>query len=349
MKITTITSIATTYLLIGCSPKLTTEMTTQALEPKATSEVMILGHKDTIPTEARSIGTLKIKSRLSSLQKSYTRILNLAVKETAQRGGNMLVVDYSDMEKNTLKGTMAYFDGETNSALTLSPNRVKQLLVMGTQQNQPALQTMSKEQEQKEQPDSTIKAASFEDESSYFGIKEDKDSRKGVIKLSGGPMWTTSKFYLTNDGSDYLSNVRGTAFDLSLHSIEDLWGYGFDLYGSQTKVTIGNYWHNTSTSYNFFYAGPNLVMGGTFAKHFYADISAGIGMGYYHDSGSDEIGFGMRESVGLGVMLNDRFSVGIDAAMLMATFQRPDGFNLPDNESYGLKFATVMLTLRAHL
>lgn len=362
-------------LMVGCAPKITTEMTTQALEPKATSQVMILGHRDTIPNEARSIGQLKIKSRHSSLQKNYTRILNLAVKETAQRGGNMLVVDHSEMEKNTLKGTMAYYDGEINSALTISPKRIKNLLAMGIQQNQSPIQAMSKEQEQmvkqrqeeaaqqemnkystlaeveeqKDVQDTTIQESSFEDASSYFDVEKEKDSRKGVIKISGGPMWTLSKMYLSNDGRDYISNARGTAFDLSIHSIGDLWGYGFDLYGSQTSLSIGNYFNTSKVSYNFFYAGPSLVMGGTFAQHFYADLSVGIGMGYYHDSGSDEVGFGMRESVGLGVMLNNHFSVGIDAAIQMATFKRPEGFNQPENEAYGFKCATVMLTLRTHL
>lgn len=362
-------------LMVGCAPKITTEMTTQALEPKATSQVMILGHRDTIPNEARSIGQLKIKSRHSSLQKSYTRILNLAVKETAQRGGNMLVVDHSDMEKNTLKGTMAYYDGETNSALTISPKRIKNLLAMGIQQNQSPIQAMSKEQEQmvkqrqeetaqqemgkystltqtkeqEERQDTTIEDSSFEDSSDYFDIKEENEKRKGVIKISGGPMWTLSKMYLSYDGRDYISNARGTAFDISIHSMGDLWGYGFDLYGSQTDLSIGNYFNTSKLSYNFFYAGPNIVMGGTFAQHFYIDLCVGAGIGYYHDSASDDLGFGMRESLGLGVMLNNRFSIGIDAAILMTTFKRPEEFDQPENEAYGFKCATVMLTLRAHL
>lgn len=367
--------IVAASLMVGCAPKITTEMFTQALAPKATNQIMILGAKDTIPDEARAIGQIKINSRHSSLRKNYTKILNLAVKETAQQGGNILVVDHSDMEKNTLKGTMAYYEGETNSALTISPRRIKCLLAMGIQQNQSPIRAISKEQEQmvkqrqeetaqqemnkystlaevgdkEEQQDTTIQDSSFEDASDYFDIKEENEKRKGVIKISGGPMWTLSKMYLSYDGSDYFTSARGTAFDLSIHSIGDLWGYGFDLYGSQTNLSIGNYFKTSKESYNFIYAGPNLVMGGTFAQHFYADLSVGIGIGYYHDSGSDDVGFGMRESVGLGVMLNNHFSVGIDAAIQMATFKRPEGFNQPENEAYGFKCATVMLTLRTHL
>ncbi|UKK50584.1 porin family protein [Prevotella sp. E13-17] len=367
--------IVAASLMVGCAPKITTEMTTQALAPKATNQIMILGAKDTIPDEARAIGQIKINSRHSSLRKNYTKILNLAVKETAQQGGNILVVDHSDMEKNTLKGTMAYYEGETNSALTISPRRIKCLLAMGTQQNQSPIRAISKEQEQmvkqrqeeaaqqemskystlaeveeqKDVQDTTIQESSFEDASDYFDIKEENEKRKGVIKISGGPMWTLSKMYLSYDGRGYFTGARGTAFDLSIHSIGDLWGYGFDLYGSQTNLSIGNYFKTSKESYNFIYAGPNLVMGGTFAQHFYADLSVGIGIGYYHDSGSDEVGFGMRESVGLGVMLNNHFSVGIDAAIQMATFKRPEGFNQPENEAYGFKCATVMLTLRTHL
>ena len=112
--------------LVGCSPQVTSEMLSNGYDPVATNKVMIVESIDKVE-KAQAIGQVTVDGKAESVKSEYGKMLGMAVRETAQKGGNVLVMDYSEMDKNRLKGTMAYTDGEVNDSLTLSVRRIDEL------------------------------------------------------------------------------------------------------------------------------------------------------------------------------------------------------------------------------
>ena len=115
-----------TGALMGCSPQVTSELVTEGLSPQPTNKVMIVD-KGESTGDMQTIGQVTVDGKAESVKSEYGKMLGMAVRETAQKGGNVLVMDYSEMDKNRLKGTMAYTDGEVNDSLTLSVRRIDEL------------------------------------------------------------------------------------------------------------------------------------------------------------------------------------------------------------------------------
>ena len=88
--------------MVSCAPKVTSEMLTNDFQAQPTNKVMIYGPKDSVPETAKAIGLVTVDGKNTSLRKQYTRAIDLAVKETARNGGNVLVVDNRELKENRL-------------------------------------------------------------------------------------------------------------------------------------------------------------------------------------------------------------------------------------------------------
>lgn len=354
-------------MMVGCSPRVTSEMMTHEFEPLPTNKVMIYGATDKVPETVRAIGQLTVDGRKTSLKSQYATALSLAVTETARNGGNVLVVDNSELKENRLKGTIAYTDGEMNELLTLSASRVQQLQRMNTGKNAAVKQMDTDQQQEIAQQQEAARQQEMErqqriytrqDSLQWAGATDvdwDKDNkdRGGMFKISAGPMWTTSNIYLTADASQYLSNQRGYGIALSLTNTGGkLYGFGADFYASRTSLDIPETFHVRDCNYTLMYLGPCALIGGNLTNWLRLDASLGLGLAYYQEDGQTEeteFGFGFRWTIGMEIMVTKTTGIGVDMVRQIGRFKRPEGFQQPKGEAYGIENLGVMLTARFHM
>lgn len=354
-------------MMVGCSPRVTSEMLTHEFEPLPTNKVMIYGSTDKVPDTVRAIGQVMVDGRGSSLKSQYTRAIILAVTETARNGGNVLVVDNSELKENHLKGTIAYTDGDVKDSLTLSPNRVQQLQNITTgkstairQMDTDQLQEIVQHQEDARQQelDRNLRIYTRQDSLQWVGTTafdgdKEKGAKGGMLKISAGPMWTTSKIYLTADASEYLTNQRGYGIALSLTNTGDnLYGFGGDFYASRTSLDIPVKYFIRDFNYTMMYLGPCALIGGNLTNWLRLDASLGMGLTYYQEDGQtehSEFGFGFRGTIGMEIMVTKTTGIGVDMVSQIGRFKRPSGFEQPKDESYGIENFGVMLTARFHM
>jgi len=331
--------------LVGCSPQVTSEMLSNGYDPVPTNKVMIVGEGESTG-DMQTIGQVTVDGKTESVKSQYGKMLGLAVRETAQKGGNVLVMDYSEIDKNLLKGTMGHTDGEVIDSLTLSVRRIDEL--KAHLWGKPKTVNTAETKTDKTETD-VPEAATAEAEST--GWQQEEESQGIIFKLGFGPMWTTSKLYLSNDAKNYVSDQRGYAINLSIaYTGNKIYGFGADFYGSRTEIEIpDNFMYiGNKPDYIMMYLGPSALIGGNITPWLRLDASLGLGLAYYHDDGQNEIGFGSRMTVGMEIMVTKTLGIGIDGVRQRCVFSKPDGFKQPDNESYGFDHLGAMLTVRFH-
>ena len=367
--------------MVSCAPRVTSEMLTNDFQAQPTNKVMIYGPKDNVPETAKAIGQVTVDGKNTSLRKQYTRAIDLAVKETARKGGNVLVVDNRELKENRLKGTIAYTDEKIIDSLTLSAYRVSQLQHMPLSKKPANVEQMGdKEQQEIAQQQETAKAAEQEilmsvylkrdsiynaNPEAYFGLlnesddktesgtvfsdKSEKKSRGGMIKVGIGPEWNTSKVYY--EGSNYLSYIRGNAVSLSVTSTEGkAYGFGFDLYGSITEADIPSYSYSSYDKFDLtlLYLGPSAVFGGHLTDRLRMDLVVSTGVAYFQDNDYTQIGIGLKSALGLEFMVSKNAGIGLDLLGMTSIFGNPSGARLPKDETYGYQQLGLMLTGRFH-
>ena len=334
-----------TGALVGCSPQVTSELVTEGLSPQPTNKVMIVGEGESTG-DMQTIGQVTVDGKTESVKSQYGKMLGLAVRETAQKGGNMLVVDNSAIDKNLLKGTMGHTDSKVIDSLTLSVKRIDEL--KAHLWGKPATVNTAATKTGKTETD-VPEAATAEVEST--GWQQEEESQGIIFKLGFGPMWTTSKLYLSKDAKNYVSDQRGYAINLSIaYTGNKIYGFGADFYGSRTEIEIpDNFMYiGNKPDYIMMYLGPSALIGGNITPWLRLDASLGLGLAYCHDDGQNEIGFGSRMTVGMEIMVTKTLGIGIDGVRQRCVFSKPDGFKQPDNESYGFEHLGAMLTIRLH-
>ena len=362
-------AVITAGIMSACSPKVTTEMMTQSFTPQPTNKVMIYGTRDKVPEASRAIGQVQVDTRQASMKKQYTKALNLAVKETAQHGGNVLVVDHSELDKNLLKGTIAYLDGKVADSLTISPTRIKQLQAMTGKQNKSTikqmenheqqaiaqrqeevrqqeiekLQSLTEPEEENNETWETKEIASGE-AASYFDLdNNEKKTGQGIITVSAGPMWTVSKIYISD--RDYRKSTKGFAINASFTKMFKNWGVGIE--GSHFKAD------QEDVKYAITYIGPSVMYGGNISEKIWGHISLGLGYSSCHEDYNNRTlsGLGIRESVGIEYMISKSCGLGIDLTRHVSIFKpaEADAFTSKTGESYGYDNIGIIGTLSIHL
>lgn len=315
-------------LLTGCSPKVTTDMFTYEHAPVNTSEVMLLSTADSMPHNSLYIGRVKVEPRSTNPSQEYVKLMGLAVREAAQNGGNVLVMDARPFKDNSVQGMIAHTDTETIDSLAYSPQRVQQLWQLRQQIQGVRLQ----EAEEKGIVDS---------------IK--REPYGGLVKISAGPIWTTSKIYTSSDGKNYKKGLRGYAIDCSLTNLgKKGHGFGGDFFLSRTEVDVPTGPWSVDCSYTLIYFGIHYAAGARLGKKFFADANLGLGAAMYTDEGQTEGGFGLRYAINLEYMVSKSIGIGIEGISHNYYFKRPDGFKQPDGESYGIKHLGVLMGVRFH-
>lgn len=338
----------------GCSPRVTSDVMTYEFKPVPTNKVMIVGKTDSIFERVRTIGQLTVDGKSVSVSREYGRVLSMAVCETARNGGNVLVVDHSALKENRLKGMIANTECDVIDSLTLSAKRLQQLQATITGHRQAAQAAVVRQQEESSTP--SVDAWAIENTVGYpvrptdspTAIKEESSKRSGMLKISAGPMWTTSKLYYDNSGH-YVSGKCGFGLALSLSSIgSKSFGLGADFYVSHTQIDVPQLPSYEDCSYTMGYVGPCVLYQAAITDRFLIETSLGSGLAYYHDVGQSEFGFGIRASAGLEYMVTKSVGIGVDLLRQTSRYSRPNGFNQPKGEGYGVEHLGVMASAKIH-
>ena len=155
----------------------------------------------------------------------------------------------------------------------------------------------------------------------------------------------------SDEGSNYLSYIRGNAVSLSVTSTEGkAYGFGFDLYGSITEADIPSYKYSSYEKYDLtlLYLGPSAVFGGHITDRLRMDIVVSTGVAYFQDNDYTQIGIGLKSALGLEYMVSKNAGIGLDLLGITSIFGNPSGARLPKDESYGYQQLGLMLTGRFH-
>lgn len=365
--------VLTTGILVGCSPKVTSEMMTKDFQPQPTNHVMIIGAADDIPAGTGAIGRVVVDGKGTSVRKQYGRMLNMAVKETAQKGGNVLVIDTVDTKKNSVKATMGYTNEAADLSLTLSPFRIDVLQKMTTIRRKPSAQPMDEVQQAgiAQQQDS-VKQLEMEKwqvatqnmaaqkavddnndngDNGYNGgdvINAEPQKADDVFfKLSLGSAETVSEILVDNGYTLPKQRGFGASMTYGRFTNSKWLGWGLDFFYSHTNISETVRGYHYEGSYTLGYMGPSVMLKANFTDKFRLLFSLGMGVAFCNDQES-RFGFGSKADLGLEFMVSDAIGIGIESMGFASSFKAPKNVKLKDGERYGYDQSAVMLSARYH-
>lgn len=158
------------------------------------------------------------------------------------------------------------------------------------------------------------------------------------LKISGGPMWTDSKVYVT---TDRYYRFR-TGFDFML-DFQHLWQRDFGL-------GIDYAYHRTSYEdwghYTLIYVGPSFVYANRSLDRFTFEAAVGLGYTYYTEPGYDLNGMGFMYKLGAEYQLTSHFGLGVELSRLSSFFREPEGFSLPNDDTFGFARFGILAGVR---
>ena len=314
-----LTIVVFACLLGGCAPRVVSDMYTYEFAPLPPDSVQVFQAGEQVPPRSLAIGTVKVVDNGLSVKGSYDRVLQLAIGETARNGGNGLIVQEH-----------------------LVPDRRSTIhRVWGTmlRMEQTAADTVTRA--------SVQQALARSDYDGYVQYKENlqraetlaSKSPRNVFRASVGPSWLVSRFetplreYKSKGGLDFAADY------------EHLWKWGFG---------IGvNYLHNYTTfneniTLRFNYIGPSLAMGYMLGSHWRIGAGAGVGYGWYKESGTfswashTESNIATLVRMSIEYMPTHDFGLGLQMNTMTMRLEKPDDFVLKDNEFYGIQSLGIL-------
>jgi hypothetical protein len=250
-----------------------------------------------------------------AIKGSFERVLGMAVEATAKNGGNGLVITehrQPDMRSTIHRvwGTMLRMPETVNDTIVVKRSFNSALAQPADNQYHPFYQS--------------------------FDIWErNEHGPRNILRFSVGPSWMTSKFQVGNRFYKWKCGID------VLVDYDHVWKSGFG---------IGiNYLHNyTSFDEGFVqrlnYIGPCLVMAIPSGKWRW-DVAFGFGYCFYSES-IGNLSFKENHIVpllrmGLEYKVSKQIALGLQMNMISVEMDKPDGYELKDDEFYGIgRFGT---------
>lgn len=325
-------------LLTSCqtAPKVVAELS-ESLPARSADSVMVFRTTDSVPASARKIGTVKVKDGGLTPTKDclFPNMLALAVKKTAESGGNGFHIDehrYPGIHGSTCHrvwGTMFLIP---DSLITTDTRSV--LLDL----------------EMYEEDTAQANASQM--------ITDKRDRRlanpKDVLKISGGPSWIVSE--LVTPYQTYKSKLG-----ISLGAdYQHIWRSGL---GIGVNFTYFGTSFDEGFSLRMFYIGPSIVGSLMFGQKWRWDASLGLGFshyteeydgGYYSYYGSNsntsysENRLGVMFQTGLEYMLSKNISIGLQINITTMSLKKPEGYD-DKYDFYGIRRIDPQIGIRCYL
>ena len=309
-------------LMTSCAPKVVTDMYTSkyaALSPDSV-RVFLMGER--VPKQTLAIGTVKVVDGGLAIKGSFERVLGMAVEATAKNGGNGLVI--TEHRQPDMYSTIHRVWG----TMLRMPETVNDTIVVKSSFNRALAQPANNQYVQTYQ-------------SPYEEIKNrNENAPRNILRLSVGPSWMTSKFQVGDRFYKWKCGID------VLVDYDHVWKSGFG---------IGvNYLHNyTSFDEGFVhrlnYIGPSLVMALPSDKWRW-DMAFGFGYCFYSES-IGNLSFKENHIVpllrmGLEYKVSKQIAFGIQMNMIYMEMNKPDGYELKDDEFYGIQRLGAQLGMR---
>lgn len=307
------------FLLTGCSsvPKVAAELT-EHYPSRSADSVMVYKIGDTIPAAARPIGKVKVTDGgfTPAYRCLYGNVLALAVKKTAESGGNALRID-EHRTPNVWSSTCHRIWG----TMYIVPDS----LVTGD--------TPSILQEIEQNEDAELAAMARQQ---IAAVDKMANTPHNIIKVSAGPSWINSKIDM---GHRVYSSKVGFEYALQYQHIFRIIGFGVDFLHYSTSFDEGS-------DLNLLYVGPSMAFKYSLGKKWLLDASVGVGYSQYKEKAQGfsytEGKLGVMGEVGIEYMLSKHVGLGIQANALSMRMKKPEGYHMEDNEFYGIQRINLM-------
>ena len=315
-------------MLAGCSPRVTSDVML-SLPPRAADAVMLYENGDSIPATAQPIGTVKVTDggMTPSYNCLYGNMLALAVKRTAECGGNALHIDKHKEPSvwtsscHRIWGTMYLM---SDSTVSDDAATALQKIEMN---HDAELAEMSRHQIQ--------------------NVNQLRNNPSNIFKVSAGPTWMTSE---VETSKGVYKNKSG--FELGI-DYEHLWRWGFGL-GLNYSYFATSF--DEGFSIRMHYIGPSLVYSIMWGQKIRYEIGIGMGYAYYKESGNTlyrytatESQLGMLGQIGMEYKLSNHVGLGLQVNASTIKMDKPEGYDMDKNEFYGIKRLATLLGLRFYL
>ena len=315
--------VAGAIIFMGCqtAPKVIAELTDYYPARQADS-VMVFEQGDQVPAEAKVIGTVKVTDggMTPTYNCLYGNMLSLAVKKTAESGGNALRIDQH----------------KEPSVWTSSCHRIwgSMLLLPDSLVNVDAV--------------SAIQKAELNNDTELANMTREHISRyertinnpKNIFHANFGYGIVTSK--IVTDRREY-KNKGGFSADLFYQHFWTLLGVGADF----------NYFHTSfdeDYDMDLLYIGPSGALGLKLGEKWRFDITLSLGYGNYKESkwglSYSEGGFAAKSGMNLEYMCTKSIGIGIRINAFSMALNKPDGFKIDKNDFYGIRRTDILGGLR---
>ena len=323
-------SCALITLLASCqsAPRVIADLEGNYPSRKADSVIVYEVGKP-VPAEARAIGKVKVTDGgiTPTDQCLYGNMLALAVKKTAESGGNVLRID----------------EHKAPSRWTSTCHRI-----WGTMMLMPdslvTTDSMTSLQEIEMNRDKELAEMAKEQISTRDKIY---NNPKNILRVNAGPAWITSEI------ETYAQTYKRKSGFAASVDYQHYWKYGL---GLGTNYSFYHTSFDEGFNANIHYIGPSILYAICLGSKWRMDMALGLGYANYTESissnrvdlSTSESGLGSIFQLGIEYRLTDRLGIGLHANGLTMRLKKPEGYE-DKYDFYGIKRFDALLGLRVYL
>lgn len=331
-KINTVIITMCVVMLAGCqsAPKVVAELE-RNYPARLADSVMVYEVGETVPADAKTIGKVKVTDGgLTPTYKClYGNMLALAVKKTAESGGNVLRID-----EHKTPGTWTSTCHRIWGTMMLMPDS---LVNIGTMTSLQEIET----NKDKELADMTRNQISKVEK--LFNNPHD------ILRMGIGLGWVTSE--IKTPISVYKRKVGLSGSADYLH----FWKYGFGL-GVNYQIYLASF--DESFDINIHYIGPCIAYGLNFGSRWRADMTLGLGYTYYiekyrnglnNNQSISQSRLGFCSQLGIEYKMSEKVGLALQMNGFSVELKKPEDVNADKYDFYGIKRSDLLLGFRIYL
>lgn len=324
--------ITTSVALISCqtAPKVVAELS-ENFSARSADSVKIFTMTDTVPSSARIIGTVKVKDGGLTPSKEclFPNMLALAVKKTAESGGNGFHID-----EHKYPG----FHGSTCHRVFGTMYLIPDSLI--TTDTRLALQNLEMYEEDVVQAKASQMITNIRDRR--------LNNPMDILKVSAGPSWIISEIQTYR--KTYKSK-SGFAFSADYQHI---WGSGLGI--GFNFMYFGTSFEPDGFDVDMYYCGPSIVGSLKVGQKWRWDSSIGVGYSEYTEkilpgrngTTQSERKAAMLFQTGIEYMFSKHVGIGLQMNLSTMTLDKPKGYG-DKYDFYGIRRIDPQLGVRWYL
>ncbi len=322
--------VLTVIMAASCqtSPKVVAELT-EAYPSRPANSVMVYDVSDSVPAAAKTIGKVKcVDGGLTPTKNClYGNMLALAVRKTAESGGNVLRIDKHKYPDG--KSTCHRFWG----TIMLMPDSLVK------SDTQTSLQNI---EERHDAEYAEYANAMIQRQKKLYDVPHD------VVKVGVGPGWILSEFTTYNG-----TYKRKMGFNVSA-DYQHIWNYGFGL--GVNYQYFGTSFDN-DLKLKMHYIGPSLAASMKLGKKWIWDVQLGLGYTNYTESISNSYNsvsesisrMGVMAQMGVHYKMSDKIGIGLQLDSFRMSMERPEGIDTSKYDFYGIERMDLQFGLRFYM